>query len=96
MHIPTVKVTSQRRVRGTEEQETVTEDRSRGFGFVQFLCPKDAACVVKVRPISLRFFEGVKSGDPSDVFVILKALGHKRFYMRLVSPTCVLGSQTRR
>lgn len=49
VHIPTVKITSQRRVRGTDDQETVTEDRSRGFGFVQFLCPRDAARVVKVR-----------------------------------------------
>lgn len=49
VHIPTVKVTSQKRVRGTDDQETVTEDRSRGFGFVQFLCPRDAARVVKVR-----------------------------------------------
>lgn len=49
MHIPTVKVTSQRRVKGSDEQETVTQNRSRGFGFVQFLCPRDAARVVKVR-----------------------------------------------
>ncbi|CAM9353199.1 unnamed protein product, partial [Hapterophycus canaliculatus] len=47
VHIPTVKVTSQRRVKGSDEQETVTQDRSRGFGFVQFLCPRDAARVVK-------------------------------------------------
>lgn len=49
VHIPTVRVTSQKRIRGTDDQETVTEDRSRGFGFVQFLCPRDAARVVKVR-----------------------------------------------
>ena len=48
VHIPTVKVTSRKGVRGTDDQETVTEDRRRGFGFVQFLCPRDAACVVKV------------------------------------------------
>lgn len=48
MHIPTVRVTSQKRVKGSDAQETVTEDRSRGFGFVQFLCPRDAARVVKV------------------------------------------------
>eukprot|EP00752_Nemacystus_decipiens_P011036 g9805.t1 len=47
VHIPTVRVTSQRRVKGSDAQETVTKDRSRGFGFVQFLCPRDAARVVK-------------------------------------------------
>ncbi|CAM9304033.1 unnamed protein product [Pylaiella littoralis] len=47
VHIPTVRVTSQKRISGTDKQETVTESRSRGFGFVQFLCPRDAARVVK-------------------------------------------------
>ena len=49
VHLPTVRVTSQKRIQGTGKLETVTRDRTRGFGFVQFLCPRDASRVVKVR-----------------------------------------------
>lgn len=70
VHIPTVRVTSQKRIRGTDDQETVTEDRSRGFGFVQFLCPRDAARVVKVRKkMSLSCFDAL--GEQHGLFVFL-------------------------
>lgn len=78
VHIPTVKVTSRRRVKGTDEQEAVTETRSRGFGFVQFLCPKDAARLVKVRGTYRDFRACVVYGPLVDsvdsVFVCWKKL----------------------
>ncbi|CAM9840312.1 unnamed protein product, partial [Discosporangium mesarthrocarpum] len=47
VHIPKVMVTFKRKDRGTGEEVEVTREKSRGFGFVQFLCRRDAALVVK-------------------------------------------------
>ncbi|KAG5186528.1 hypothetical protein JKP88DRAFT_346539 [Tribonema minus] len=47
VHIPRVDVSFARKVRATGAEETVTKSKSRGFAFVQFLCARDAATVVR-------------------------------------------------
>ena len=47
VHIPKVEVSFNRINRKTNSEEMVTKEKSRGFGFVQFLCKRDADKVVR-------------------------------------------------
>jgi hypothetical protein len=47
LHACRVEVTFQRKDRESGVEESITKQKSRGFGFVQFLCSRDAAKVVR-------------------------------------------------
>ena len=47
LHACRVEVTFQRKDREAGVEESISKQKSRGFGFVQFLCSRDAAKVVR-------------------------------------------------